>query len=107
MDRRRPRRKDIDSHPQLPPVDIYELGLEGVPRDKLEQTVGALHRVNQGLKSSSDHAESALSGMSRMIGRMTRALSDPSNRNHKSLAIGNHNFGVAIRSRKLFPQKSQ
>ena len=47
---------------QLPPVDTYELDLEGVPRDKLEQTVGALHRVNQGLKSSSDRAESALSG---------------------------------------------
>ena len=61
---------------QLPPVDTYELDMEGVPRDKLEQTVHALHRVNQGLKSSSDRAESALSGMSRMIGKMTRARND-------------------------------
>ena len=57
-------------------MDTYELDMEGVPRDKLEQTVNALHRVNQGLKSSSDRAESALSGMSRMIGRMTRARND-------------------------------
>ena len=53
--------------------------MEGVPRDRLEQTVHALHRVNQGLKSSSDRAESALSGMSRMIGKMTRARSDERN----------------------------
>ena len=64
---------------QPPSVDEYELDMEGVPRDKLEQTVNALHRVNQGLKSSSDRAESALSGMSRMIGRMTRARNDERN----------------------------
>ena len=32
-----------------------------------------MHRVNQGLKASSDKADSAMSGMSRMIGRLTRA----------------------------------
>ena len=48
---------------QLPPVGNFELDMTGVPRDKLEQTVNAFHRVNQGLKSSSDRAESALSGM--------------------------------------------
>ena len=64
---------------QPPSVGEYELDMEGVPRDKLEQTVNALHRVNQGLKSSSDRAESALSGMSRMIGRMTRARNDERN----------------------------
>ena len=62
--------------PQPPPVDVYELDIEGVPRDKLEQAVNAFHRVNQGLKSSSDRAESALSGMSRTIGRVTRARND-------------------------------
>ena len=61
---------------QLPPVDPYELDMSGVPRDKLEQTVNAFHRVNQGLKSSSDRAESALSGMTRMMTRMTRARND-------------------------------
>ena len=61
---------------QPPSVDACELDMEGVPRDELEQTVNALHRVNQGLKSSSDRAESALSGMSRMIGKMTRARND-------------------------------
>ena len=61
---------------QLPPVDTYELDMTGVPREKLEQTVNAFHRVNQGLKSSSDRAESALSGMSRMIGKMTKARND-------------------------------
>ena len=65
------------SHP--PSVGEYELDMEGVPRDRLEQTVHALHRVNQGLKSSSDRAESALSGMPRMIGRMTRARNDERN----------------------------
>ena len=33
----------------------------------------------------------------------SRWLSDPRNRNHKSLAIANHNFEVA----RFFPQKSQ
>ena len=55
-------------------VGEYQLDMEGVPRDKLEQTVHAL--VNQGLKSSSDRAESALSGMSRMIGKMNKAQND-------------------------------
>ena len=57
-------------------MDTYELDMTGVPREKLEQTVNAFHRVNQGLKSSSDRAESALSGMSRMIGKMTKARND-------------------------------
>ena len=50
--------------------------MTGVPREKLEQTVNAFHRVNQGLKSSSDRAESALSGMTRMMSKMTRARND-------------------------------
>ena len=70
-------KKGHRSQPSQPPVvDQYELDMEGVPRDKLELTLNAMHRVNQGLKSSSDRAESALSGMSRMIGRMTRARND-------------------------------
>ena len=50
--------------------------MSGVPRDKLELTVSTLHRVNQGLKSSSDKAESALSGMTRAVDRMTKARND-------------------------------
>ena len=49
--------------------------MSGVPRDKLELTVSTLHRVNQGLKSSC-RAESALSGMTRAVGRMTKARND-------------------------------
>ena len=47
---------------QDPERGTYELDMSGVPRDKLELTVSTLHRVNQGLKSSSDRAASALSG---------------------------------------------
>ena len=67
-------------HRSSPPTDpdrgTYELDMSGVPRDKLELTVSTLHRVNQGLKSSSDRAESALSGMTRAVGKMTKARND-------------------------------
>ena len=70
-------KKGHKSQPSQPPeVDTCELDMEGVPRDKLERTLNAMHRANQGLKSSSDRAESALSGMSRVIARMTRARND-------------------------------
>ena len=70
-------KKGHRSQPSQPPeVDEYELDMEGVPRDKLERTLTAMHRVNQGLKASSDRAESAVSGMTRMIGRLTRARDD-------------------------------
>ena len=59
-----------------PERGTYELDMSGVPRDKLELTVSTLHRVNQGLKSSSDKAESALSGMTRAVDRMTKARND-------------------------------
>ena len=59
-----------------PDRGTYELDMSGVPRDKLELTVSTLHRVNQGLKSSSDKAESALSGMTRAVDRMTKARND-------------------------------
>ena len=61
---------------QDPEMGTYELDMSGVPRDKLELTVSTLHRVNQGLKSSSDRAESALSGMTRAVGKMTKARND-------------------------------
>ena len=61
---------------QDPDMGAYQLDMSGVPRDKLELTVSALHRVNQGLKSSSDKAESALSGMTRAVDRMTKARND-------------------------------
>ena len=64
---------------QSPEVGTYELDMTGVPREKLELTVSTLHRVNQGLKSSSDRAESALSGMTRAVGKMTRARNDEKN----------------------------
>ena len=65
------------SSPSLDPDrGTYELDMSGVPRDKLELTVSTLHRVNQGLKSSSDKAESALSGMTRAVDRMTKARND-------------------------------
>ena len=59
-----------------PEMGTYELDMSGVPRDKLELTVSTLHCVNQGLKSSSDRAESALSGMTRAVGKMTKARND-------------------------------
>ena len=64
---------------QSPEVGTFELDMTGVPREKLELTVSTLHRVNQGLKSSSDRAESALSGMTRAVGKMTRARNDEKN----------------------------
>ena len=47
---------------QPPGEDEYELDMEGVPRDKLEKSLATMHRINQGLKASSDKAESAMSG---------------------------------------------
>ena len=61
---------------QDPEMGTYELDMSGVPRDKLELAVNTFHRVNQGLKSSSDKAESALSGMTRAVDRMTKARND-------------------------------
>ena len=61
---------------QDPDMGTYELDMSGVPRDKLELAVHTFHRVNQGLKSSSDKAESALSGMTRAVDRMTKARND-------------------------------
>ena len=61
---------------QVPKAEGYELDMEGVPRDKLERTLTAMHRVNQGLKASSDRAESAVSGMTRMMNRLTKARND-------------------------------
>ena len=70
-------RKGPRSRPsQVPEADEYELDMEGVPRDKLERTLTAMHRVNQGLKASSDRAESAVSGMTRTMTRLTKARDD-------------------------------
>ena len=64
---------------QPPDMGPFELDMTGVPREKLELTVSTLHRVNQGLRSSSERAESALSGMTRAVGKMTRARNDEKN----------------------------
>ena len=70
-------KKSSHSRPsQVPEAEGYELDMEGVPRDKLERTLTAMHRVNQGLKASSDRAESAVSGMTRMMNRLTKARND-------------------------------
>ena len=44
-----------------------------MPEDKLRETLSRMHRVNQGLRASSEKAESAVSEMTRVMGKLNRA----------------------------------
>ena len=59
---------------QDPEEDDWELDIgDDVPQDKLRETLTAMHRVTTGLRASSEKAESAVSQMTRVMGRLNRA----------------------------------
>ena len=57
-----------------PEADDWELDIrDDTPREKLKETLTAMHRVNGGLKASSEQADSAVSEMCHLMGKWRRA----------------------------------
>ena len=46
---------------------------DDAPDDKLRETLTRMHKVTKGLRASSEKAESAVSQMTRVMGRLNRA----------------------------------
>ena len=57
-----------------PEADDWELDIgDDMPREVLKKSLTAMHRVNKGLKASSEQADSAVSEMSQLMGKWSRA----------------------------------